>query len=133
MAGRVEEVDVMDELFVGGVADERLDLRAVDRADARGRRARAVILVALEQMDLAYSAIVHADERAVAVDRPGNGMAGDAQVRFDVADELERIFASPVALVHEREDRRTASLTDLEQLACALFHTAAVVEEHDGA
>ena len=46
---------------------------------------RAVVLAALEQVHLLAPAVVDADERAVAVDRPGDRMAGDAEVGLDVA------------------------------------------------
>ena len=60
-------------------------------------------------------------------------MAGDLEIGLDVADQLERIFADPVALVDEREDRHAAALADGEQLARAIFDAFAVVEQHHGA
>src|SRR5678815_464491 len=76
------------------------------------------------------AAVVHPDEYSFTKYRPCNGVTFDAEVRFDVAHELEWIFARAIALVYEREDRNSSFLADIEQLARSLFHTAAVVEQH---
>jgi hypothetical protein len=60
-------------------------------------------------------------------------MARDAEVRLDVADQLQGIFAWTVALVHEGEDRHAPTLAHFEQLPGALLDALAIVEEHHGA
>ena len=93
-----------------------------------------MILAALEQVDLLAPPIVHADERAVAMDRPRD--RDDSRCRGRPrrrSIELERILADAVALVDEGEDRRAAPLADGEELPRPLLDALAVVEQHDGA
>ena len=87
-------------------------------------------LAALEHMHLFLPPVVHADERAVLVDRPGDRVAGNLEIGFDVAQQLERIFTHPVALVDEGEDRHAATLADGEQLPGAILDSFAIVEQH---
>src|SRR5512140_2158801 len=93
----------------------------------------AVFFVAREKGDQCPAPVVYADERSVAKDRPRDRMTLDREIGFDVADELEWIFAGTVALVDEREDRNSTLLTNLEELACSFFDSTSVVEKHDGA
>src|SRR2546423_10108361 len=77
--------------------------------------------------------VVHADERTLGVDGPGDGMAVDPEIGFHVADELQRILADAIALVDYREDRHATALADGEELPRPLLDALAVVEQHDGA
>src|SRR5687767_5517358 len=81
-------------------------------------------------MDQTAPPVVHADEGAVAEDRPRHWMALDSQICFDVAHELEGILAGAIALVDEREDRDSTLLADLEQLPRSLLYSTPVVEQH---
>jgi hypothetical protein len=92
-----------------------------------------VLFILREEVDELAPPVVYAYERPVTEDGPRNRMTLDAEVCFDVADELEGIFARAVALVHEGEDRNPAFFADIEQLARSLLDSAAVVEEHDSA
>ena len=99
----VEQRDVVHEPLVRLGAEQvaRSSDRRATRPATSARR-RAVILAALEAVDQLAPPIVHADERAVRVDRPRDGMTVELEVGLDVADELERILADAVALVDER-------------------------------
>ena len=89
---------------------------------------------AFEQMHPLVSTVVHSDERAVwPVDRPHRRITIDAEVRFDILNELEGIFAVSITLVDEREDRRATPFADFEQLAGTLFDATTIVQQHDGA
>ena len=62
-------------------AEQLAKLRVLDRPDLHLGAARAVILGPLEQVDELAPAIVHADERAVLVDRPRDGMTRESRGR----------------------------------------------------
>jgi hypothetical protein len=96
----------------------------------RFRHARAVIESALEHLDTLAPAVVHAGEGTVAEDRPRHRIAVDLEIRLDIADQLERILARTIALVHEREDRHPPPLAHREELPSAILDAAAIVEQH---
>src|SRR4051812_14759611 len=127
----------MQQSFMRARAESVPNFTAVERVDANGSFRRAVIGVALEEVNLSGSPIVDADESAGDVvgvkDRPRDRMTHDAEVSLDVTDEFEGIFAGAIALVHEREDRRAAAFADGEQLASPFLDALAIVEQHDGA
>jgi hypothetical protein len=59
-------------------------------------------------------------------------MTFDAEIRLDIADELERIFSCTIALVHESENWNPPLFADVEQLPRSFFDAAPVVEKHHG-
>src|SRR4051812_37504955 len=101
MSRVIEEVDVVREPLRRLDAEQVDRVGAAERADAHRGARGAVILGAVEEMDLALPSVVHADERAFTVNGPRDRMALDAEVRLHIADERERILADAVALVDE--------------------------------
>ena len=126
----VEQRDVLHQPVVRLVAEEVPERRVAQRADLDAGPARAVVVAPLEQVDDLLPPVVYADERAVAVDRPRHRMAGDLQVGFDVAHQLERVLPHPIALVHEGEDRHPAALADGEELARPVLDASSVIQQH---
>ncbi len=131
--GRIEELDVTHKPIEGTRPHGIDELGIVDAYDGVVGPRGAAVAAALEEVHLALEAIVYPHEHVVLEHRPRRRIAIDAEVGLDVLNELERILAVPVALVHKREDRRALQLAHIEQLARALFHAAPVVEQHDGA
>jgi len=129
----VQQRDVVHEPLVRLRAEEVADRWIVERRDVHLGARRAVILAAREPIDQPAPPIVHADERTVRVDRPGDWMTVELEVRLDIADQLERILADAVALVDDGKDRHAPPLADGEQLPRSLLDALAVVEQHDGA
>jgi hypothetical protein len=130
VSGLVEQRDIVYQAIVRLGPQQVADRRVVERAGLHLGAAGPMILTALEAIDLLAPTVIHADERAIGVDRPGHGMAVDAEVRLHVAHQLERILAYAVALVDDGEDRHPPTLADREQLAGALLDPLAVVEQH---
>lgn len=144
MAGHVEQLDVVRELLDGlqglvrateGVEEARV-AGPVELDGGGGNLVGTVLLVALEQEGALATAVVHAAEHRAMhgirdVNRPMRRHGDDAELGFDVGDQLERILTNAVALVDDREDGHAATAADLEELARALFDALAVVEEHD--
>ncbi len=89
-----------------------------------------MVLALLEQPHLPRRALVDAKEGVAVEDGPGHGVAADAKVCLDIADQLQRRRTHPVALVDKGEDRGPPHPADLEQLAGSLLDTPAVVEQH---
>ena len=133
MPSRVEQVDIGHQAIERTLAHGLDQCVVVDAHDRVVGPGRATVTAALEEVHFALEAVVHADEDVVVEHRPRSGKAVDAEIGFDILNELERIFAVSVALVHKREDGRTTPLADVEQLPGALFHAATIIEEHDGA
>src|SRR5512146_3531164 len=91
MARLVEQPDVLNEP-VPRLGPEQVEEPIVaERRQLHRGATRPVILTAREEEYLPPSAVVHPDERTVPVDRPRDGVTGDAEVGLDVTDELERI------------------------------------------
>ena len=130
MAGFVEQRHVLHESFVRRLAEQVAQHRVAQRTDVHASSARAVVVRALEQMHLSPTPIVDADEHAVAMNRPGNRMAGNVEIGLDVAHEFERILANAIALVDEREDRHPPAFANREQLPCPILDATTIVEQH---
>ena len=113
-----------DELVKGCVAQLGLDL-----GDLLGGVAAAL---AVEGDDVARLAVEHASERAAVADGPVHGVGADAEHRFDLLHELERVAALAVHLVHEREDGDVAQRANLEQLLRLRLDALGGVDDHDG-
>src|SRR5215210_2047127 len=130
MACLVEQRDVVHKSLMRLGPQDLHDLRTVERANLYLGPCRTVFFIAGEQADQAATAVIHTDECAVTKNRPRDRMTFDAEIGFNVADELERIFTRTVALVDKGEDGNSAALADLEKLPRALFDATSVVQKH---
>src|SRR4051794_10968993 len=101
-------------------AEQRDQRGIIELGALRLEHARAVIDPALEHLDALAAPVVDAREDPVAIDGPRDRIAVDLEIRFDIADELERILARAIALVDEREDRHAPALAHREQLPRAI-------------
>ena len=110
-----------------------LELRIVEGDRARFWTGLSVVVGLGVHDDLLVLAVVHTDEAPRDTHRPGGHEAADPEFGFDVVEQPERVFADPVALVHEREDRQTPPLANTEQLFGLGLDALAVVEQHDRA
>ena len=126
VARRFQQLEIVEQLVMRLRAKQIDHLRTVQTALVSGGALCAVIVAPVEQIDLFLSSIIDTDEIAVAMNRPGDGMAVDPQIGLDVADQLERILADAIALVDKREDRHPPALADLEQLAGPIFDALAL-------
>ncbi len=110
VAGGFEELGLIAKLLAA------LFARAPARAS--GRRGRSTFTGALLEPAVALDgacsaskrytavldAVIDAAERTAAEDRPRDREDADAEDALDLADQLERVAAGAVHLVHERED-----------------------------
>ena len=133
MPGRIEQLDVRHEAIECTLAHHFKQCDVVDAHDRVVGPCGATVSAAFEQMHFALEPVVHAYEDVVVEHGPRGSEAVDTEIRLDILNELERIFPVPVALVYEREDRRATLFAHVEQLPGAFFHTATIVEQHDGA
>ena len=131
--GLIQQAHLVGKLGDAIGTDDLQQFRRVHVVHQRIGDAGAVILGALEQRHLLRAAIVDAGKPAAGEHRPRHRIAVDAELGLDVAQELERVLAGPVALVDEGEDRHAAALADGEELPGALLDALPVVEQHDGA
>ncbi len=110
-------------------ADAGFDLRIVERFEDRrilaGKIAARFVQVyfAGDQMDHAFQAITHADG-------PGHRRALDAEHRFDLVEQVDRVLALAVKLVDEGHDRGVAQAAHLHQLDRAFLHALCDVDHH---
>ena len=130
---RIEQLDVTHQTIKRALAHGLDQLGIIDAHNRIVRARRTAVATALEQVHFALHAIIDSHERIIIEDRPRRRVAVDAKVGLDILEELERIFAVAITLIDEGEDRRATQLTDVEQLACALFDALAVIEQHDRA
>ena len=131
--GGIEQLDIRHQAIERTRA-HRVDQRwVIDADDGLVGPRRATIAAALEEMHFTRETIIHADENIIVEHRPRGRVAIDRQIGLHVLNQLERVFAIPVALVHQRKDRRASQLAHIEQLPRALFDTLAIVQQHDGA
>ena len=129
LARAVEKLDALAELLVDRLADEGAQLR-VGRVGNGDRRARRAVCGALEAMYRSALAIVDAAELVAAAQRPVHRKGADAENALQFVEQLERIAARPVHLVHEREQRNAALATDGEQLLRLRLDAFGGVDQH---
>ena len=130
--GHVQELDVLHELVVVGLADLLRALGVVDGDGLHVHLSLAVVAAGV-QLDQPGVAVVHALEVAVDTDGPVHGAGAYAQHRFDVLHQLKGVPARAVHLVDEREDGNGPQAAHLEQLDGLLLHAFGVVDQHDRA
>ena len=133
VAGRIEQFNVGHQTikrpFPHGVHQGHI----VDADNGVIGACRTAITTALEEVHFPLQAVVHAHENVIVEHGPGGSETINAKIRLHVLNQLERIFPVTVALIHERENGRPTTFAHLEQLPCALFHPASVVEQHNRA
>ena len=133
VGGAIEQLDVVHEVLVVVGADELVKgcvaQLGLDLGDLLGGVAAAL---AVEGDDVARLAVKHASERAAVADGPVHGVGADAEHRFDLFHELERVAAFAVHLVHKREDGDVAQRAHLEQLLRLRLDALGGVDDHDG-
>ena len=84
-----------------------------------------------EAHELVAPAVDHPAEVAGDADRPRDRRGGDADLRLDLVEQLERVAPGPVPLVDEGEQRQTARPAHLEQLERLGLDALGCVEDHD--
>ena len=87
----------------------------------------------LEEMHAFRTAIVDALKLFSAAQRPVYRKGSNAQNAFELVEQLERIAARPVELIHEGEERNAALGADCEELFGLGFYTLSGIDEHHGA
>ena len=78
------------------------------------------------------AAVIDALELLAAADGPVHGVGLDAELVFQLVEQVERVLGLAVHLVDKREDRDMAHGADLEQLARLRLDALAAVDDHDG-
>ena len=121
------------------IVDERLILilgqQTLENGVINGHALRLDLVAevrTLEGDDLVIHAVVHALEALARADRPVYGIGADAELVFDVLEQLIRVARLAVHLVDEGEDRHAAHRADLEQLARLRLDALGCVDDHDG-
>src|SRR5262245_42249391 len=133
MSRFIQESNILDEPRMRLGTEQIAETGVLERTDVHLRATRAVVFRSLEEVNQFPPPIVNSHECTVFVDRPGDGMTGNLEIGFDVAHQLERIFAGAITLVDECENRHAAPLTNAEELPGSVLDALAVVEQHDGA
>ena len=125
----VEQIDTVQELRVGLIVHQRAQTLVARAGDALDRSLRTV-RAALEQMNVARFAIVHAAERLAAAERPVHRIGTDAEHAFEFVQEFERIAARTIELVDERKERDAALAANREELFRLRFDALGGVDQH---
>ena len=111
-AARAEQLHVVDELLVAALADEVRDLRVIE---VDFHLVRPVLAGdAGEEDQLARAAVVHALELPAGAHGPVAGVGLDAELVFQLIEQLEGIARLAVHLVDKRKNRDMAHGADLE-------------------
>src|SRR5699024_2127710 len=109
----------------------RIQLRAVERK-FDGLRGSLPVRRS-ECRKAAVVNIVYAPEGRAAAYGKRERSDGDAELRFDFIEQVERVAARPVELVHENHHRSPAHAADLHQLARLRLHALRTVYHDDDA
>ena len=125
-----KQLHIVDERLVLVLGQQTLEDGIID-----GQALRLDLVAevrALKRDDLVIHAVVHALEALARADRPVYGIGADAELVFDILEQLIRVARLAVHLVDEGEDRHAAHRTDLEQLARLRLDALGCVDDHDG-
>ena len=101
----------------------------VEIGDADGRLEFAT-RDAFKKVDVARAAIENAAELRAVAERPNDGRSLEAENVFEFVEEVDRAARGPIAFVHERENRDTATAADFEQLAGLRFYALGGIDDH---
>ena len=85
-----------------------------------------------KEVDVLPAAVIDALELLAAADGPVHGIGLDAELVFQLVEQVERVLRLAVHLVDKREDRDMAHSADLEQLARLRLDALAAVDDHNG-
>ena len=82
-------------------------------------------------MYLLIKAVIHATELWTIAKRPIHWERRNAERLLQVIKQLQRLARGAVALIHEREDRYTATAADFKQFARLRLDTLTCINHHD--
>ena len=128
----VEELDVVDEVRVVRFPDKVGKFSVAELGlDLRNFLGGVGVPVALEGDDAAGLTVEHSAEVLSAADRPVHGVGADAEHRFNLLHEIERVARLAVELVHKGEDGDMAQRAHLEELLRLRLDALCAVDDHD--
>ena len=133
VAGAVEQLYVVAQRVVQVFAEQPLERRVV-QVDLMGLdlMLSAQLLVALKGDDLRLLAVVNALELPAGAHGPVAGVGLDAELVFQLIEQLEGIARLAVHLVDKRKNRDMAHGADLEKLPGLRLDALGSVDDHDG-
>ena len=82
-------------------------------------------------MDLLLKTVIHATELWSIAKRPVDWERRNAERLLQVIEQLQRLARGAVALIHEGEDRHTATTAHFKQLASLRLDTLTCINHHD--
>ena len=82
-------------------------------------------------MDLLLKTVVHATELRTIAKRPVHWERRNTERLLQVIQQLQRFARGAVALIHEGEDRYTATAAHFKQLASLRLDTFTCINHHD--
>src|SRR3954447_6460398 len=129
-ARSVEHAEFLGDFMIGGF----IHLLANDGiGKVRNSHGRAEFAAdgALEEMELAGSAIENALEVRTIADRPVHGKSANPEDAFHFIQKSERLTRGPVAFVHESEDGHASLPADFKELPGLRLNAFAGVNDHD--
>ena len=88
---------------------------------------------AFEAVHRVRCAVVHSFEIVSAAERPVHRKGPDAEDALELVEQLERIAARTIELVHEGKERNAALATDREELFRLRLDAFGRVDQHDRA
>ena len=131
LTGAAEQLDVILQGLPKTFADHRLQLRIVRLVNGNLGFLGAGDGSSLKRHDMVFLAVIDALEFLAAADWPVNGIGVNAQLLFQLVEQVIRVAGLQVHLVDKSENRDTAHGADLEQLAGLCLDALGCVDNHD--
>ena len=130
-APRAEQLHIVAQLRMPPLAEDLRDLWIVQRDS---QLVRAVLAGHTgKQQQLLSSPVIHALKLLAGADGPVAGIGLDAELIFQLVQQLERVARLAIHFIDKGEDRDVAHRADLEQLPRLRLDTLGPVDDHDGA
>jgi hypothetical protein len=126
--GATHQIDIVAQLF-GLVTDEGVQARIVEALD---QLCRPFLGTGIEHGDRIVIKVIDAAETLAHADRPGHGGGADAQHRFNLVEQVDRLAAFTVEFIDKGDDRRIAQPADVQQLDGLRFDAVDRVDDHQG-